>query len=276
MYPWIILLILCSRYCQCSELLCDVTEYEKDGRCCSLCRPGKWLLRDCTKQNDTVCITCSAGEYQDKYHRETSCLLHKECNEQLGFEKISEGNLTTNANCRCQVGKHCSSAACETCVLNKVCGPGEGVVQRATSVSDTKCSPCNVGTYSDTESEIEPCKDWSKCGEEEVTIQPGTPTTDLKCGPRPPTNQSNAWIYIVVFVGVFVAIVLPVVIFVRKSKLRKKIRKDPPEEHNPQQLIKPKEDNLPEEDQDDQDITMQGLPVAQEQGKDYHMSQEEV
>lgn len=35
------------------------------------------------------------------------------------------------------------------------------------------------------------------------------------------------------------------------------------------------EPNVPVEDLDDQDITMQGLPVAQEQGKDYHMSQEE-
>ncbi|CAJ0956639.1 unnamed protein product [Ranitomeya imitator] len=103
-----------------SELQCDDKEYEKNNRCCSLCDPGERLLEDCTELNKTLCIPCSVGEYQEKYNRETSCLLHKECNEQLGFQIISKGTSTQNVDCRCQSGKHCSSEACETCVLNKL------------------------------------------------------------------------------------------------------------------------------------------------------------
>ncbi|XP_056406035.1 tumor necrosis factor receptor superfamily member 5 isoform X2 [Hyla sarda] len=256
---------------------CDaLNEYEKDGRCCQLCRPGQCLVTDCTVHNKTVCRACPAGEYQDKSNRETSCLLHRECNEQLGFEKISEGTPTSNVDCRCQWGKHCSSAACETCALNKACGKGEGVIQKATSISDTQCSPCNEGTFSDTESETETCKNWSKCGEAMVIKEPGTLTSDVICEPST-DSQSNTWVYIVFFLVAFVALSVPAIILYRKlyRKDKNKKRQDPPEENDQQEPINLKE-NLPEEDQDDQDITMQGLPVAQEQGKDYHMSQEEV
>lgn len=274
-----ILLILCSCCCQSSELQCDRNnEYEKDGRCCSLCKPGQWLSRDCAENTDTLCVACSVGEYQDKYNRETSCLLHRECNEQLGFEKIREGTPTSNVNCTCKLGKHCSSAACETCVSNKQCGPGEGVVQKATSSSDTQCSPCKEGTFSDTVSDLESCKNWSKCGDTETIKQPGTSNADVFCEQRLPDDPSNTWVYIVVIMVVVVALVFLAIFFIRKSnrKNKNKNRQNPPEVNNQEQLIKPKEGNQPEEDQDDQDITMQGLPVAQEQGKDYHISQEEV
>ncbi|KAM3923059.1 tumor necrosis factor receptor superfamily member 5 [Leptodactylus fuscus] len=281
MYPWIILLILGSHYCQSSDLLCEDNNYDKDGRCCSLCKPGQRLLRDCTEHNDTMCIACDHGQYQDKYNRETSCLLHRMCNERLGFEKIREGTPTMNVDCRCQLGRHCSSQACETCVFNKKCGPGEGVVHNATIYSDTQCSQCSEGTYSATESDTESCKNWSKCGKSETVIQKGTPTNDVICGPSPAPDHSNVWVYVVVVVALLVIACLAV-IFIRKSYLKNRKDKnkakpqEPPEENKEELLVIPKEYNLPEEDQDDQDITMQGLPVAQEQGKDWHMSQEEV
>ncbi|KAM4031610.1 tumor necrosis factor receptor superfamily member 5 [Anomaloglossus baeobatrachus] len=271
MYPWIILLVLGS--CQSSELLCDVSEYEKNGRCCSLCIPGQMLLEDCTERNKTLCTPCPDGEYQDKFNRETSCLLHRECNEQLGFEKISAGTPTSNVDCRCQLGKHCSSEACETCVLSKLCGPGEGVIHRATRFSDTQCSLCKEGTYSSAESTMEPCKNWSKCGDADTMLQKGTPTTDVVCEPR-----SNTWVYVVVIMVVLVVLLVPAIIFIRKSYCKDKKKKGQtlPKENYEAQPIKHIEHNLPEEVQDEQDTTMQGLPVAQEQGKDYHMSQEEV
>ncbi|XP_071968095.1 tumor necrosis factor receptor superfamily member 5 isoform X1 [Engystomops pustulosus] len=279
MHLWMIALIVCSCYFQ-TSMPCDNHEYQKDGRCCSLCRPGHWLAKDCNELNGTECTPCAHGEYQDTYNRETSCRLHRECNERLGFETITEGTATANLDCRCQSGKHCSSEVCETCVLNKVCGPGEGVIRRATNKSDTECSPCYEGTFSNAESTTEPCKNWSKCGDGEMIIQPGTPTSDVICELSSSPEPSNTWVYIVVIMLVLVVIVAPTIIIIRKSyrKDKYKNRQNPPEGNNLQliKLVKPIENNLPEEDLDDQDITMQGLPVAQEQGKDYHMSQEEV
>ncbi|XP_066444300.1 tumor necrosis factor receptor superfamily member 5 isoform X2 [Eleutherodactylus coqui] len=222
MYPWILWLILCSLCCQSSEFSCKITEYENDSRCCSLCKPGQWLLTDCTEHNETVCLPCNAGEFHDKYHRETSCLLHSECNEKLGFQMIKDGTSTSNVVCSCQLGKHCSSEACETCVRSTACGPGEGVIQKANRVSDTQCSPCQEGTYSDIESLTAECIHWSKCGDGHTIVQPGTSTTDVVCGP---SASDKTWIYILLVFGCFVVIGLPAIIFMRLHRRKKKNEK---------------------------------------------------
>ncbi|KAM9296701.1 tumor necrosis factor receptor superfamily member 5 [Gastrophryne carolinensis] len=190
---------------------CNSQQYENHGRCCSLCRPGQRLNKECAESSDTECLKCDDGYYQNTWNRETSCLPHSDCNEELGFEKISEGNIENNVDCECQKGRHCSSEACETCVQNTACGPGQGVFRSANRSLDTICAPCPEGTFSNVTSDTEPCIKW------------------------------------------------------QMNDVPEKIEQPLVEDHQPQ--------NVPEEDQD---ITMQGLPVAQEQGKDCHFSQEEV
>ncbi|XP_040186117.1 tumor necrosis factor receptor superfamily member 5 [Rana temporaria] len=272
---WMLLLVLCNRYCQSEEISCGITEYEKDGRCCSLCMPGLRLDKDCTESSETLCVACEDGEYQDKWNREEYCLPHHNCDEKLGFQKISEGTDTKNVDCVCQDGKHCSSQQCETCVLNNLCAIGFGVTRKAERYSDTECAPCQNETFSNVASDTEPCKDWQSCARSQLQILPGTDRTDVVCGPRPKKNST--WIYIVVVLLVIIGLVLT--FFFRKRRKVKKVKvkheiQEPPEKGN-EVLLNMPEPNLPVEDVDDQDITMQGLPVAQEQGKDYRMSQEE-
>ncbi|XP_077315372.1 tumor necrosis factor receptor superfamily member 5 [Lithobates pipiens] len=271
---WVLLLVLCSRYYQSEAISCRSTEYEKDGRCCSLCMPGHRLDQDCTESSETVCVACEDGEYQDKWNQEAYCLPHHNCDEKLGFQKISEGTDAKNVDCVCQEGKHCSSQQCETCVLNKPCTLGFGVTRKAERYSDTECAPCQNGTFSNVSSDTEPCKDWKSCGRSQLQIRPGTDRADVVCGPLPKKNST--WIYIVVVLLV-VIIGLVLFFFFRKRRKGKKVKM----QHEIQDVAKNGNavplviQNLPVEDMDDQDITMQGLPVAQEQGKDYHMSQEE-
>ncbi|XP_063816528.1 tumor necrosis factor receptor superfamily member 5 [Pseudophryne corroboree] len=269
---WILLLILCSWSYQSSAISCNTTQYEKDGRCCSLCKPGQRLNKDCTENSETECLSCAEGEYQDTWNRETSCLLHQYCDENFGFHKISEGTAVRNVNCSCKEGNHCSNPACETCVLNTVCGPGHGVTQRASRDSDTHCSPCAKGTFSNVTSDTEPCKMWSICSETQQEVRLGNSTTDVVCGTGP---TGNTWIYVVIVV-VALACLFAVLIFVKRRcwKGKYQIKEENPLKVNGQPLYQlPKQANLPVEDQD---ITMQGLPVAQEQGKDFHMPQQEV
>ncbi|CAI9543377.1 unnamed protein product [Staurois parvus] len=262
---------------QSEAISCSRTEYEKDGRCCSLCRPGQRLDKDCTESSESVCVDCKDGEYQDKWNQETDCLPHQYCGENLGFRKISEGTREKNVDCVCQDGKHCSSQQCETCMSNKRCSPGHGVTQKADRYSDTECVPCLDGTFSNVTSDTEPCKDWQSCTNSQQQIRPGTNKSDAVCGPRP---KNSTWIYIVVVLTVLI-IGLVIFFFVRKRRRGKKVKvkleiEDTHEKGNENHLLNiPNEPNLPVEDLDDQDITMQGLPVAQEEGKDYHMSQEE-
>ncbi|XP_075033831.1 tumor necrosis factor receptor superfamily member 5 isoform X2 [Mixophyes fleayi] len=272
---WILLLTLCSWYYQGYALSCDTTQYEEGGRCCSLCKAGQRLNKVCTENSDTECLNCADGEYQETWNRETSCHLHQYCDESFGFYKISEGTSVSNVNCSCQEGKHCSGDLCETCVLNAACGPGEGVTQRASRNLDTQCSPCATGTFSEKTSDTEPCTKWSICSETQQEIHLGNSTTDVVCGTRP---ADNTVVYAVIIPIVLVLVcIFGVLMYVKQRRSRQKAtiqkKEHPPKiDEQPLCLIL-KQDNHPVEDQD---ITMQGLPVAQEQGKDYHLPQEEV
>uniref|UniRef100_A0A2I3H601 CD40 molecule n=1 Tax=Nomascus leucogenys TaxID=61853 RepID=A0A2I3H601_NOMLE len=58
--------------------------------------------------------------------------------------------------------RHCTSEACESCVLHRSCSPGFGVKQIATGVSDTICEPCPVGFFSSVSSAFEKCHPWTR------------------------------------------------------------------------------------------------------------------
>ncbi|KAM5135147.1 tumor necrosis factor receptor superfamily member 5 [Mantella aurantiaca] len=277
MSRWILLLVLCGCCSQSEAVSCGIAEYEKQGRCCSLCRPGQRLEEECTESRDTACVTCDPGEYHDTWNRQTRCLHHQYCDQNLGFQMISEGTVERNVDCVCQDGTHCSSTQCETCVENTPCGPGYGVAQKAGRNSDTECTLCPGGTFSNVTSHTEPCKDWHRCSDSQQEIRPGSPHADVVCGPHP---KNRTWIYIVLVLIVLIT-GSAIFFFIRKKRRGKQTTVKQPIPDSPQkapevELLSFREPNLPEEDQDDQDITMQGLPVAQEQGKDYHMSQEEV
>ncbi|KAG8446577.1 hypothetical protein GDO86_014143 [Hymenochirus boettgeri] len=199
---------------------CHNTQYLKDGKCCSLCSPGKRLSEECTANLDTVCIDCTKGEFQDQWNKETACQQHAYCDPNAGKEQVTEGTTDRNVECQCQAGRHCSSPQCETCILNKVCGPGYGVTRTASSTGDTQCSLCTDETFSNTSSDTEPCKLWQSCDDKQEEIFQGNSTKDRVCKPG--------------------------------------------------YKIEPVEDNDPEAD-----TTMRGDPVAQEEGKDSRMPQEE-
>uniref|UniRef100_H9GHU4 Uncharacterized protein n=1 Tax=Anolis carolinensis TaxID=28377 RepID=H9GHU4_ANOCA len=47
-----------------------------------------------------------------------------------GLEVYMPGTTTSQAECRCRRGTHCSSHECHTCRHNTPCGPGQGVKQQ--------------------------------------------------------------------------------------------------------------------------------------------------
>ncbi|XP_068120100.1 tumor necrosis factor receptor superfamily member 5 isoform X1 [Hyperolius riggenbachi] len=281
MLCWVLLLIFGSCYHQGSSYLCNPSQYEKDNKCCSLCRPGQSLVKECSANSDTECMNCKAGEYQDKWNRETSCILHTDCDENRGFTMLSDGTTEKNVNCSCQEGKHCSNANCETCISNTPCGPGEGVTQKANRFSDTQCAPCPEGTFSNVTSDTEACIKWQSCPDSQKEVHQGTDITDVVCGPH---QTNSVWIYVLLVVIALTCLSALFILFVQNQKKKKrKILKEP---DIPQPLVEHQDkaqqcvlleeeltqDNIPIESED---LTIQGLPFAQEQGKDYHMSQEE-
>ncbi|KAM8945879.1 LOW QUALITY PROTEIN: tumor necrosis factor receptor superfamily member 5 [Pelodytes ibericus] len=272
--PRVVVIFLLLFFCcfQGLATICSDEEYLKDGRCCKLCRPGFRLITECIEQTETTCQSCESGEFQSKWNRDTTCHQHSYCDTNAGFEQVSEGTAEKDVECRCQNGRHCSSRSCETCVQNTDCGPGHGVIEKATRYSDTQCSPCSHGTFSNFTSDTEQCQPWTRCESFQMEAVPGTNISDVIC--KPVYGNSTA-IYITVLLILLISfgIIYGVCWYKKKKRNKMEIEQFPINNDN----VDHKMFNIPEEDLDPVlETTIQGLPVAQEQGKDYHMSQEEM
>ncbi|XP_005604466.1 tumor necrosis factor receptor superfamily member 5 isoform X1 [Equus caballus] len=185
---------------------CKGNQYLSGSHCCDLCPPGKKLVNDCTGITETECSPCGAGEFLDTWNRESRCHQHKYCDPNLGLQVQGTGTSTTDATCICHEGQHCSSDACESCILHSPCAPGLGVKQLATGVSDTVCEPCPVGFFSKVSSALEKCHPWTSCDTKGlVELQAGTNKTDAVCGFR---NRMRALVVIPITMGVLFAVLL--------------------------------------------------------------------
>ncbi|XP_053577608.1 tumor necrosis factor receptor superfamily member 5 [Bombina bombina] len=270
------LMLLLAASFQCFEA-CSDSQYLKSNKCCNLCGPGYYMSVECTGGNETICLPCKSGEFQSSWNRETSCHQHDYCDQNAGKMTVKEGTTESNVACSCQTGRHCSSQSCETCVLNSVCGPGYGVVQTATMHSDTKCELCAEGTFSNISSDTEPCKAWSRCSHTQTEDIPGSSTSDVSClSISVPRSEGVNPLY-----AFFLIPCLLVLGGLLWMLYRRVLRKQPfVKETNQKMLLEnpnPNHHQVPEENNDPViPFSMQGLPVAQEQGKDSRMSQEEV
>uniref|UniRef100_A0A2K5RG00 Tumor necrosis factor receptor superfamily member 5 n=1 Tax=Cebus imitator TaxID=2715852 RepID=A0A2K5RG00_CEBIM len=108
---------------------CREKQYLINSQCCTLCQPGQKLVNDCTEFTETQCLPCGKGEFLDTWNRETHCHQHKYCDPNLGLRVQQEGTSVTDNICVCKEGQHCTSKACESCVLHHSCSPGFGVKQ---------------------------------------------------------------------------------------------------------------------------------------------------
>ncbi|XP_030682356.1 tumor necrosis factor receptor superfamily member 5 isoform X3 [Nomascus leucogenys] len=161
---------------------CREKQYLINSQCCSLCQPGQKLVSDCTEFAETECLPCGESEFLDTWNRETRCHQHKYCDPNLGLQVQQKGTSETDTICTCEEGRHCTSEACESCVLHRSCSPGFGVKQIATGVSDTICEPCPVGFFSSVSSAFEKCHPWTSCETKDLVVQQaGTNKTDVVC-----------------------------------------------------------------------------------------------
>ncbi|XP_053309975.1 tumor necrosis factor receptor superfamily member 5 [Spea bombifrons] len=271
----LLILVLLSCNYQSLEAACADNEYMKDGRCCKLCNPGSKLSAECTEQDETKCLKCEPGEFQSNWNKEAYCHQHSYCDHNAGLEQESEGTTEKDALCKCQSGRHCSSRLCETCVLNTACAPGHGVIVEAKMYSDTQCSPCTHGTFSNVTSDTKPCQEWTRCDTKQKEVSPGTSTSDVICEPM---SGNNTIIYIVAVLCLLLTIGILYGIWRYRKKIKNKMETEQIAIHHREVLLDDeRKNNVPVEDQDPvQETIVQGKPVAQEQGKDCRISQEEV
>uniref|UniRef100_A0A667GNZ7 Tumor necrosis factor receptor superfamily member 5 n=1 Tax=Lynx canadensis TaxID=61383 RepID=A0A667GNZ7_LYNCA len=122
--------------------------YERFGRCCHKCEPGKYMSSKCTTTSESVCLPCGPDEYLDTWNEEDKCLLHKVCDSvQLNKDTVCEP---------CLVGSFSDAfSSTEKCKLWTNCSVlGETEVRHGTDKSDVVCSSSLPSTKPPNESKI--------------------------------------------------------------------------------------------------------------------------
>ncbi|KAM9650080.1 tumor necrosis factor receptor superfamily member 5 isoform 3-T3 [Morphnus guianensis] len=218
---------------------CFDKQYEHKGKCCNRCPPGQKLVSECNGTEDSLCAHCESGHYQQSWTKERHCAPHDICEDNAGLIVKRQGNATHNTVCQCQAGMHCSDTSCQTCVENQPCQHGFGFVEaKAMARMSSPCEPCAEGTFSNVSSKTEPCHPWTSCEEKGLVVkEKGTNTSDVICDPR--------------------------------RRVHKQARK-PGEILEAQQPMEVGEEVFPV-----QETLLGGQPVAQEDGKESRISEQE-
>ncbi|KAI8517466.1 TNFR/NGFR cysteine-rich region [Branchiostoma belcheri] len=167
---------------------CDDQHHLVNGLCCIKCLPGFYKDKDCDAESPTKCLQCPGGTYTEFLNYIEECLVCEHCSEDHGIEEKRPCLPTQNRKCRCMDGFFLEPSLilgqnADMCHRHQECQPGEGVVERGTRTSDTVCTPCAVGTFSDQGSRTQKCEDWTDCESLGLKlIIPGTTDRDTVCG----------------------------------------------------------------------------------------------
>ncbi|CAM9552685.1 unnamed protein product [Bubo scandiacus] len=253
---------------------CSEKQYEHKGGCCNRCQPGEKLVSECNGTENSVCTRCESGHYQQSWTRERHCTPHDICEENAGLIVKTQGNVTHNTACQCQAGTHCSDSSCQTCVENQPCQRGFGfVAAKAVARMSSPCEPCAEGTFSNVSSKTEPCHPWTSCEEKGLVVKvKGTNTSDVICE----SGGRSLLSVLIPITAVVVTCLVGICIYcLVHTDPRRRVKKQV-EAGEPQELPGARQ---PTETEDGvfpvQETLLGGQPVAQEDGKESRISEQE-
>ncbi|XP_048474841.1 tumor necrosis factor receptor superfamily member 14-like isoform X2 [Rhincodon typus] len=197
-----ILVVTVARYVMCSSHhnRCGEKEYEHQGICCPMCKPGHRVKGHCTQRSGTECYPCTDKTYQDGFNGDDDCKSCRPCGE--GTFPIVACTSIRDTICDCLEGFHCESITvdgCEQCSKHSTCPPGEEVVSKGAYRRNTVCRRKQIGNALSEES--------SKEGTE-VPV-PGQ-TGD--------TSGCISYIYVVIL-SVLLVILLAILLFLMRKSL---------------------------------------------------------
>ncbi|XP_073675943.1 tumor necrosis factor receptor superfamily member 14-like [Garra rufa] len=125
----------------------------------------------------------------------TQCLPCSVCDSSNGLRVKQACTLTSNTVCEPLPGYYCTDflSNCPKAIKHSTCSPGQYVNQTGTEFSDTVCTDCPTGSYSDGSL----CKLHTKCESlGKTTVEAGTDTTDAEC-----SNGGPSYLWILFLCG---------------------------------------------------------------------------
>ncbi|KAK7119091.1 hypothetical protein R3I94_021063 [Phoxinus phoxinus] len=181
-----------------SNGVCDNTTteyYEKNQQiCCSKCKPGTRLEKECTASSDSICAPCPDGQYLDQFNHNNNCFSCRRCKDVKGLAYHTDCSADTQTVCVCKPGLMCvktgSDSECDHCkkYTPRSCKPGERIIRKGSSKADFMCEPCPSGTFSN-RSNAELCQPHTQCYGGSV-LSPGNSKADTQCDLTPPPSTT--------------------------------------------------------------------------------------
>ncbi|XP_067381898.1 tumor necrosis factor receptor superfamily member 14-like isoform X7 [Channa argus] len=210
-------------------LTCHRAEYQIGNECCPMCPAGSRVKIDCTEFRSTSCLPCLEGTFLDKSTGLKHCFICTNCDSDSGLKTKTSCTTTSDAVCEPLEGFYCVDSTEDTCVRahrHKSCEPGQYISRRGTSSSDTECSDCTDGTFSD--GTFPDCQPHTQCDLKNIQlIKAGTVSTDAECGENS-SNQTGI-VITVVFLIVVILLLGAVSFLVYKKKRKKNLTQEPSE-----------------------------------------------
>ncbi|XP_033181964.1 tumor necrosis factor receptor superfamily member 14-like isoform X3 [Anabas testudineus] len=188
------LLILMIKVFSGQTLTCHWTEYHKGNRCCRMCLPGNRVKRDCTEYRSTSCRPCLEGTYMNQPTGLKQCFPCSDCDEGSGLKMKSSCTTTSDTVCEPLEGFYCvdpSDNGCGAAQKHRSCEPGQYISQKGTASTDSVCSDCSDGSFSD--GSFPSCRPHTQCETKNLQLlKRGTTSTDAECGEHS-LNKTIIW-----------------------------------------------------------------------------------
>ncbi|KAM9752716.1 tumor necrosis factor receptor superfamily member 5-like isoform 1-T1 [Menidia menidia] len=204
------------------SLTCHPTEYLINNDCCPMCPPGNRVQMDCTKFRNGSCLPCTAGTFMDKPTERTICFPCRSCDPVLNLEVQQPCTLRSDTVCGAKEGFFCvepTGSGCAEAQKHRSCDPGQHISRRGTASTDSECSACSRGTFSDGTSTS--CQPHRQCEEEnQKLITAGTPSSDAQCGGKT-SNRTGAIVGAVIGYLILSSALVGFVLY-RKKKISQK------------------------------------------------------
>ncbi|XP_043998441.1 tumor necrosis factor receptor superfamily member 14-like [Gambusia affinis] len=168
------------------SITCHLTEYRIGEECCPMCPSGHRVKTDCTEFKTPECQRCSDGTYMDLPNELKKCNPCSTCDSGAGLKEKQQCKLTADTVCEPMEGFYCTdfkSGGCVVAQKHRSCEPGHYIRRNGTASTDTECSECSRGSFSN--GTMFSCQPHTQCEKENLQlIKEGTTSTDAECGKK--------------------------------------------------------------------------------------------
>ncbi|XP_043997838.1 tumor necrosis factor receptor superfamily member 14-like isoform X2 [Gambusia affinis] len=212
-----VMLVILMRDFRVDSITCHLTEYKIGEECCPMCPIGHRVRIDCTEFKSTSCQRCSDGTYMDLPNGLKRCNPCSTCDSRAGLKEKRQCKQSVDTVCEPMEGFYCTDFKSGSCVVaqkHRSCEPGHYISRNGTASTDTECSECSRGSFSN--GTMLSCQPHTQCEKENLhLIKAGTTSTDAECGEK---SSNIAGIVIGVLMFLLVAASIGGGVFLKTKK----------------------------------------------------------